>query len=242
MTAPHFFVDEAGTIEAGDRVRLSEEDSRHALRSLRLRPGETVTLADDDGAWATGVMVGEEDRRAVVLVREVRRLVRRGSIVSVALAPPKGDRLAWAVQKLGELGVDELILIPTARAVRGWTSDRAVKAADRLRYIAREAAMQSRRPFIMRILIASTLAEAMDVAAPVVVLWEGADDPLGVVLPKEGALRLVIGPEGGFTDAEIDVARSAGAALASLGPGILRTETAALVGATLALARYGRLG
>jgi len=56
------------------------------------------------------------------------------------------------------------------------------------------------------------------------------------------AVRLVVGPEGGFTEREVDQARRAGAAVASLGRGILRTETAALVGATLALARYGRLG
>jgi 16S rRNA (uracil1498-N3)-methyltransferase len=169
---------------------------------------------------------------------------RRGVILSVALAPPKGDRLAWAAQKLAELGVDEVVLVPTSRTIRDWGPERAVKVADRLRAIAREAAMQSRRPFIMRVEVVSNLDEALDAAATVVVLWEGAELPLQDALPDDGeeALRLVIGPEGSFSDDELAAARSRGAALATLGPGILRTETAALVGATLALARYGRLG
>jgi 16S rRNA (uracil1498-N3)-methyltransferase len=243
VTAPHFFVDRATPIEPGHRIKLSEEDSRHALRSLRLRAGEMVTVADDEGLWASGTLVGEEDRRAVILLQDVRPVARREAILSVALAPPKGDRLAWAVQKLGELGVDEVVLVRTSRSIRDWTPDRAAKAADRLRSIAREAAMQSRRPFIMSVAIASNLEEALDVAATVVVLWEGADTPLHQALPPdESAVRLVIGPEGSFSDEELDAARSRGAALVTLGPGILRTETAALVGATLALARYGRLG
>jgi 16S rRNA (uracil1498-N3)-methyltransferase len=243
VTAPHFFVDRATPIEAGRRITLSEEDSRHALRSLRLRPGEQVTVADDDSTWATGTLADEERGRAVIQIQDVRRADRRGAILSVALAPPKGDRLAWIVQKLAELGVDEVLLVPTTRTIRGWSGDRAVKAADRLRSIAREAAMQSRRPFIMPVAIASNLEEALDVTATVVVLWEGSHLPLRDALPgDETALRLLVGPEGSFTDQELDAARSRGAALATLGPGILRTETAALVGATLALARYGRLG
>ena len=243
MTAPHFFVERATPIEPGRRIALSEEDSKHALRSMRLRPGETVTVADDEGLWATGTLVGEEDRRAVIHLQDVRPVSRREAIVSVALAPPKGDRLAWAVQKLGELGVDELVLVPTSRSIRSWSGDRAARAAGRLRSIAREAAMQSRRPFIMPVAIASNLEEAVDVAATVVVLWEGAQTPLHQALPTdEAAVRLVVGPEGGFSEDELGAATSRGAALATLGPGILRTETAAVVGATLALARYGRLG
>jgi 16S rRNA (uracil1498-N3)-methyltransferase len=76
-----------------------------------------------------------------------------------------------------------------------------------------------------------------------VVLWEGATAPLAGALPEQAAaIRLLVGPEGGFSAAEVEAARGAGAALVSLGPGVLRTETAAMVGAALVLARYGRLG
>jgi 16S rRNA (uracil1498-N3)-methyltransferase len=75
------------------------------------------------------------------------------------------------------------------------------------------------------------------------VLWEKAGEPLSAVLPTEvGQVRLVVGPEGGLSDAEAEAAERAGGRLASLGESVLRTETAVVVGAALVLARYGRLG
>ncbi len=240
MTAPHFFVD---ALEPGT-VGLSAEDSRHALRALRLRPGEEISLADGRGMVALGAFVGDRDGLAMVRVAETRRVLRRGTMVSVALAPPKGDRLAWAIQKLAELGVDEVVLVETERSVRAWPKDRVERALERQRAVAREAAMQARLPFVMDIRAADG---PLDTPGPsnihAVMLWEGAAERLGTALPDRArAVRLLIGPEGGFTEREVQAAREAGAAVTSLGPGILRTETAAVVGAALVLARYGRLG
>jgi 16S rRNA (uracil1498-N3)-methyltransferase len=236
----HFFVPSL----APGRLVLAEADSRHALRSLRLRPGDQVSLADGKGAVAEGRLVEEADGKAVVEVGEARRVVRPGPVVSIALSPPKGDRLAWAVQKLAELGVDETILIRTEHSVRAWQEDRAGQAVVRLEAVAREAAMQARRPFLMEVRPPVPLEEALNTAgAPLVALWEGASEPLSACLPEEaGGIRVVVGPEGGFSEREVATIRRGGAALASLGPGILRTETAAIVGAALVLARYGRLG
>ena len=76
-----------------------------------------------------------------------------------------------------------------------------------------------------------------------VVMLEAGAKPLGTVLPKNPvAIRLLVGPEGGFAEHEVDAARRSGATVASLGRGILRTETAAVVASALVLARYGRLG
>ena len=223
---------------------LSEEDSRHALRSLRLRPGDQVSLADGNGTVAEGRLMEEANGQAAVEVGGVYRVVRRRPVVSIALAPPKGDRLAWAVQKLAELGVDATILIRTEHSVRAWGEDRAGRAVARLEAVAREAAMQSRRPFLMEVRPPVPLEEALNSGgAPLVALWEGASEPLSACLPLEaGGIRLVVGPEGGFSEREVETMRRAGTALASLGSSILRTETAAIVGAALVLARYGRLG
>ena len=242
MTAPHFFVD---VLKGADTtVSLSPQDSRHALRSLRLQPGEELSLADGAGTVARGRLAAEEDDVAVVRVEEVHRVVRRPPIVSVALAAPKGDRLSWAIQKLAEIGVDEVTLMETGRSVRMWAGDRADRAADRLRAVAREAAMQSRQPFVMEVVPATPLQDAFPPPGITgVLLWAGAKAGLGDALPDEATgIRLFVGPEGGFSEQEIDAARDAGLVEASLGPSILRTETAALVGATLVLARYGRLG
>lgn len=243
MSAPHFFV-EPREVEPGSEVTLSAGDSAHALRSLRLRAGDQITVADDQGLVASGRLVSEVDGRAVVRVEEVRRVVRRGPIVSAALAPPKGDRLAWAVQKLAELGVDEVVPMRTARTVREWGTDRQERAIRRLEGVAREAAMQSHQPFVARVLEPLTLDDALSVRATTIFLEPRADESLRAVLPEEApsAVRLLVGPEGGFEDAEVERARELGAAAASLGPSVLRTETAAVVGAALVLHRYGRLG
>jgi 16S rRNA (uracil1498-N3)-methyltransferase len=239
MTAPLFFVD---SLEPGE-IRLSPADGRHALRALRLKPGEPVTVADGAGLVGTGRLADREGDQAVIEVSDVHRVARRGTLVSVSLAPPKGDRLSWAVQKLAELGVDEIVLVPTERSVRAWDGDRAGHALERQRAVAREAAMQSRRPFVAEVAVAGSLDDVLAPGPSLVLLWEGADAPLHETLPGETpALRLLVGPEGSFTEAELDRAVAAGAVPASLGPGILRTETAAVVGAALVLAWYGRLG
>jgi 16S rRNA (uracil1498-N3)-methyltransferase len=240
VAAPSFFVD---TVAPG-RVSLSVEDSRHALRSLRLRRGEAVTVADGRGAVALGVLAGELDDLALVEVQDVGRVERKLPGVSVALAPPKGDRLGWAVQKLAELGVDEVDLIQTERSARSWPPDRLAGAVARLRAVAREAAMQARSPFLTDVRGGRSMDDVLaEEKAHPVMLWEAATEPLGALLP-EGAtqINVLVGPEGGFTEEEADQARRAGAGLASLGSNVLRIETAAIVGAALVLARYGRLG
>jgi 16S rRNA (uracil1498-N3)-methyltransferase len=242
VTAPHFFVD---LLKGPDTtVSLSPQDSRHALRSLRLQPGEEVSLADGAGTVGRGRLAAQEEDLAIVTVEEIHRVVRRPPVVSVALAAPKGDRLSWAVQKLAEIGTDEVMLIESGRSVRTWGDDRAERAAERLRAVAREAAMQSRQPFVMEVLPAVPFQEAFPPPAALgVLLWAGAKAGLEKALPDQAtAVRLFVGPEGGFSEQEIDAAKEEGLVEASLGPSILRTETAALVGATLVLARYGRLG
>ena len=242
MTAPHFFVE---LLKGPDTtVSLSAQDSRHALRSLRLRPGEEVSLADGAGTVGRGRLSAEEDELAVVRVEEIHRVVRRPPVVSVALAAPTGDRLSWAVQKLAEVGTDEVVLLEAGRSVRTWVEGRADRAAERLRAVAREAAMQSRQPFVMEVTPPVQFQEAYPPSTALgVLLWAGAKAGLDKALPDQATgVRLFVGPEGGFSEQEIDTAKEAGLVEASLGPSILRTETAALVGAALVLARYGRLG
>jgi 16S rRNA (uracil1498-N3)-methyltransferase len=105
--------------------------------------------------------------------------------------------------------------------------------------------MQARRPFVMEVGEAG-FEQALDQGDDLLlVLWEGATEPLHAALeavPLPGSVRLLVGPEGSFSEAEVDRARVAGAKLVSMGSGILRTETAALAGAVIALTAYGRLG
>ncbi len=181
---------------------------------------------------------------AVIEVEQLGKVSPPKPTVMVVLAPPKGDRLRWAVQKLAELGADRMVLIQTERSVRAWPDARAEHVIGRLRTTAREAAMQSRQAFIMRVEDGGPLNRWLESAAlPKILLWEAAELPLRMGLPPTAReVALLIGPEGGFSDAEVAAAEKAGASVASLGPNVLRTETAAVVAASLALAHYGRLG
>jgi 16S rRNA (uracil1498-N3)-methyltransferase len=244
MGLPHFF---AGAPEPGETVILSAEDAHHAIRSLRLRPGDRFTSSDGRGGLArcrvvraSGLLLeGEVEER----VGESRPL----PVLRVLLAPPKGDRLTWAVQKLTEVGADEIVLVEAARSVRRWKGERAHKAGERLEAVAREAAKQARRRFLPEVSgpveWGAALADALGNGLTVV-LWEGAQDGLLGLLPEEPPERLglVVGPEGGIPEEAAMAAGDRGALLASLGPNVLRTETAAVVAAAVALARYGRLG
>jgi 16S rRNA (uracil1498-N3)-methyltransferase len=242
VTAPHFFLDPAvhGRLQVGERVRLSEEDSSHALRSRRLRPGEEITVSNGLSWLGRGRLDGEENGVAVVELEETWPIEPRSPELDVSVAPPKGDRLAWTVQKLSELGVDRLGMMRTERSVR-FPSPPALA---RLSVVAREAAMQSSQPRIMDVCERDGFGEAVASGMGLgVMLHETGTERLGDVLPASvERVHLLIGPEGGFSGPEVARARDAGCRIASLGPSILRTETAAVVGAALVLARYGRLG
>lgn len=244
MSAPHFF---AGAPEPGTTVVLSGGDAHHAMRSLRLGPGDLVTSSDGRGALVRCrvLRAGRDAVEAEVVERTVEPPPRPS--LWVLLAVPKGERLAWAVQKLTEVGTDAVVLVEAERSVRRWEGDRAGRAAARIAGVAREAAKQSRRRFLPEVAgplpWARAVAEAL-AAGPTLVLWERAERGLADLLPAGPPERvtLVVGPEGGIPEADARKAEEGGAALASLGPNVLRTETAAVVGAAVALAHYGRLG
>jgi 16S rRNA (uracil1498-N3)-methyltransferase len=244
VSLPHFF---AGAPEPGETVVLEAEDAHHALRSLRLRLGDELTSSDGAGALVRCRVVTARHLlvEAEVLERSVEPRPRPE--VEVLLAPPKGERLSWGVQKLTEIGADAVVLVDAPRGVRRWTGDRGTRAVERLGAVAREAAKQSRRRTIPRILgprpWEGALQEALGEGLTVL-LWEGAQTGLLSLLPEEvpARLTLVVGPEGGIPQEDATGAEKMGALVASLGPNILRTETAAVVAAAVTLARYGRLG
>lgn len=243
MSPPHFF---AGAPEPGEAVVLAPEDAGHAVRSLRIRPGDEFTSSDGRGALAVCRVTRAE--RLLVEGEVLERTVEPPPVPSltVLMSPPKGDRLTWAVQKLAEVGVDNILLLQTSRSVRRWEGERAHRVAPRLEVVAREAAKQSRRRFLPTVAgpVPWTEAVVPPPGGPLMVLWEDAGERLRNVLPSRSPdeVALVVGPEGGIPEEEARAAEAAGALLASLGPDILRTETAAVVGATLVLAEYGRLG
>ncbi len=128
MTAPHFFAEDV----AGDRVTLSRDDSRHALRVLRLRPGEQITIADGAGAVVEAT-VGDDTERLVASVTARRVEERPRPAIHVAQAIPKKGKLDLVVQKLTELGVASIRPFASSRSIPRWDAAKGEAHATRLR-------------------------------------------------------------------------------------------------------------
>jgi 16S rRNA (uracil1498-N3)-methyltransferase len=192
---------------------LAPDDAHHLSRVLRLRPGDVLVLADGAGRWRPGRLTAggvEADGDIVVEARPV-------PAVTVAIALTKGERPEVAVQKLTELGVDRIVPFEAARSVARWDAGRAAKHVERLRKVAREAAGQSRRPFLPEVADVATFATVA--ALPGAALADRDGDPPSLDRPT-----LLVGPEGGWADEE----RALGLPRVGLGPQVMRAETAAM--------------
>ncbi len=209
--AAHAFVDDL------DAPVLSPEDRHHLERVLRLRAGEELTVSDGVGGWRR-CRFGP----ALDPVDEVRHDARPSPSLTVAFAVVKGQRPEWAVQKLTEIGVDRIVPLVTARSVVRWPVGAPSSPLDRLRRVAREASMQSRRTWLPQVGEVATFATMAAEAGVALAHPDGGP-------PSLSRRTVLIGPEGGWDDAEL------GAALPHLrlGAHVLRTETAAFVAGTL---------
>jgi 16S rRNA (uracil1498-N3)-methyltransferase len=219
MSSAHLFVADI------DAPVVDDVDRHHVERVLRIVPGEVVTVTDGAGGWRTCVM-----RAGLVLepTEQVGREPRPSPELTVGFALIKGDRPEWTVQKLTECGVDRIIPFVSERGIVRWDVDKAARNVDRLRRVAREAAMQSRRrwlpnvvglvPFDVAVRLIEPVGGALADVGPAVVGPPSLDRP-----------AILVGPEGGWTEAE----RGCGLPAVSLGSPIFRAETAAVAAGVL---------
>ncbi|TYK48159.1 16S rRNA (uracil(1498)-N(3))-methyltransferase [Actinomadura decatromicini] len=242
MSPPVFL---AGTDAlARDRVVLDGPEGRHAATVRRLRPGERVDLTDGAGLLAECV-VAAADRASLTLdVLARRREPEPAPRITVVQALPKGDRGELAVEAMTEAGVDGIVPWAASRCVTQWRPERREKALARWRNAAREAGKQARRsrlPDVAGLASTDDVAGRIAAASLALVLHEEADAPLSAAEPPAtGEIVVVVGPEGGITDAELDALAAAGGRPTRLGPTILRTSTAGVAAVALLLAATGR--
>jgi 16S rRNA (uracil1498-N3)-methyltransferase len=228
----HLFVESAG--ELTDAVDVAGEDGHHLARVLRLRVGETVTVADGSGGWRPYRIgrVGAVVRLEATAGPEREPILSPG--LAVAFALTKGDKPDLVVQKLTELGVDRILPVVAERSVVRLDAARAQTALERWRRIAREAARQCRRATLPAVEELRPLAELA--GHPGLAVAERGGRPAAALSgPPGGEILVLVGPEGGLGEAE--VAALAPWARLDLGPHVLRAETAALAAATLLAAR-----
>jgi 16S rRNA (uracil1498-N3)-methyltransferase len=234
----------------GATVTISGDEHLHLARVLRARPGDAVTLFDGAG--------GEVEARVARVGRTETELelgARRGgpgagvappAPIVLLTAVPRGGRMDLLVQKTSELGVARIVPVLTARSVARPEAGRRA----RWEKIAREAARQCGRADVPAVDPPVELGAALalpDLPARRIVLWErpaepGARTPLRALVAEPAPTALLVGPEGGFADAEVEAARAAGFVPVGLGRRILRVETAAIVAVALVEEANGGLG
>jgi 16S rRNA (uracil1498-N3)-methyltransferase len=247
MSTNRFFVP-ASSFE-GERVRLSREQAHQVRQVLRLEPGDTVMVLDDCGTEYEVTLTAVEQKEAVGRVVSTHPAVGEPKVqLTLFQSLLVREKFEWVLQKATEIGVVQIVPVLTARGLVRMKQIEENKL-DRWHRIVTEAAEQSHRGRIPRIEPVVSFADVFSrfvgfdrflIAAPseTVSLREALR---GMERP-EPALALLIGPEGGFSDEEVALARDQGAIAVSLGPRILRTETAAVVACALILYELGEMG
>ena len=240
---PPLFLVAAGEL-AGPVVVLTGAEGHHAATVRRLRVGERADVTDGAGTLAEGVVTGVGKDSVTLDVRAVYTVAPPEPRLAVAQALPKGDRGELAVELMTEVGVDAIIPWSAERSITRWQAERGQKALGKWRATAREAAKQSRRPWLPEVAeLANTAAIAKRAAAAasaIVLEADAAARLYELPLPAGGELLLVVGPEGGISPAERAALREAGALEARLGPTVLRTSTAGAAAAAILLSRAAR--
>ena len=214
----------------GATLMLDGDEGRHAAAVVRLRAGERCYVADGRG------------RRVLLEATDVDRTAVRGRVLEVSDEPEpsprlvlvqalaKGDRDEQAIEAATELGVDEVVPWQAERSVVVWRGDRAAKSLAKWAAVVARASKQSRRarvPVVAPHVGLTGLTERVRGAALSLVLHEDATTPLAAVdLPEAGDVLVLVGPEGGITDRELDALVDAGAQAVRLGSTILRSSSA----------------
>jgi 16S rRNA (uracil1498-N3)-methyltransferase len=226
---------------SNDRAVISDSEAHHLLHVARLQTGSLLTLFDGHGTEATAAIASatRRDVQCRVLAKTVHVRQNR-AMLTVFASPSKADRLKWMVEKLTELGVDRLVLLNTQRTIVN-PSDTKI---DKLRANVVAACKQCHRPFLMDLLplqnFESVITEMSQQPQPALtfVAHPGMEREFApAAFTSEQSLQLLIGPEGGFTDNEVQTAVDAGAIPMSWPSTILRIETAAIVFSSLLLSR-----
>jgi 16S rRNA (uracil1498-N3)-methyltransferase len=223
-----FFVDQ---VRSG-RAEISGDDARHLTRVLRVEAGQRYEISDNHSVYLAEV---DAARKEHVTFRTIEKLAPPAPTVRLVLCAAliKFDHFEWMIEKATELGVSEIVPVETIRSERG-LERAAYKRVERWRRIALEASQQARRAFLPEVSVPEPLRDALarDANYRFALDENPAARPLNAALPSardpQDTVAMLIGPEGGWTEEERNQFTAAAWAPVSLGPLVLRAETAAL--------------
>ncbi|HKJ05633.1 MAG TPA: 16S rRNA (uracil(1498)-N(3))-methyltransferase [Geopsychrobacteraceae bacterium] len=237
-----FFLPETA-FQPATTVELSPELLKHIRNVLRLNVGEDIELLDGSGTIARCRLNALSTKSGTALVLSTRVAPSPPLIIELIQGTAKGVKLDMVLQKGTELGASRFILSATERSIGRLKEERLTAKLERWKKITQEAARQCQQTHLPTISATSSLTEAINNCHGQLklMLWEEETQPLSLVLPDTPpkAISVLVGPEGGLTSAEANVAKSAGFKSVRLGPRILRTETAGLAIISILQYLYG---
>ena len=221
-----FFVEDLPT-KVGFTYEFNNDDALHAIRVLRIKSGEFFNLSDGKGNWSHVEAKEVHKKHMTVEVLETGYQEALETHFTVIQAIPKGDRIKESIEMCTEGGADRIVLWKSARSI-GKSEDKIEK----LQITAREASKQSRRFRIPEVIGVAATHDVIDQIAQsdvAIVFHESATMKVSqLVAPGCKKVAIIIGPEGGLTDEEIDTFAAAGAKVALLGRPVLRSAHAGL--------------
>lgn len=247
-----FFVDVENIIEEENYIRMDDqEDRKHILKVLRLNIGDCVEISDGCGhVYIAEIQSISESAIDLKLLEKRKSEAEPDVKITLFQSIPKSDKMEIIIQKTVELGITEIVPVISQRTVVRLHSKNEQKKLERWRKIASEAAKQCKRGIIPNVHPPISFEQMLEricqydfVAIPYEKEKElGLKDLLKNCGPAWKKIGIVIGPEGGFTEEEISIAKRAGAVSVTLGPRILRTETAGFVALSIFMYEIGDLG
>jgi 16S rRNA (uracil1498-N3)-methyltransferase len=222
-------------------IEVTGDAYHHAFHAARGALGDLVRVVDGRGRARNGAVVGVDRRRAVVRLGDRAPPLEPRLRVELLVATPRPSRASWLVEKATELGVGSFCFLECARGERPLDG----AAIERLRRVASAAVVQCGRSWLPEVSGPEPLAEALEASSPaggaLLLLDPAAPGSLAAVsLDCDQPLRIVVGPEGGLTPAEVELGTRGGARPVRLVPAVLRVETAAIAAATWALLQCER--
>ena len=227
-----------------DLVTFTPEQRKQLRNVLRLQPGSRVSVFDGSGAEYLAEIASLDDREATAVIISTSRPDTEPPLrLTLIQGIPKGEKIDLILQKCTEIGVARFLIAETERSITHIPPAKVPDRLDRWRSIVREAAEQSGRVLLPTVEGVLTFKQALTEAqthAHALIADPTAAEFFEIqcsMLDIRCSIAVLIGPEGGFTPKELDSARSAGITPVSLGPRILRTETAAVVASALAVFR-----
>jgi len=231
-------------------VQIKGQDARHMRKVLRLLPGDPVSMTDARGTDYQGqVRAILLDAVEVEIIRQDPSRTESSLDLTICSAMLKDKKMDGIIRELTQIGVTAWVPFFSKRCVPSPDPEKLMRRHERWQAIARESLKQCRRSCEVKILFPCAFDAVLEMAADAthcIAFWEAGEQPLALARGKASPLStravVLIGPEGGFTKEEIHRAEASGFCSYSLGPRILRAETAALTAAVLVQYLLGDLG